>query len=151
MMFFTGQPEKYGKVQLLMWLSSKYSQKHLWAILLHYILWHLLKIFQFICSGLLELWFSYAQICETRHRMTLPYRNRSMAFYKFVMQAKFLRRFRQMEMFAVLLHYTQQQKTVWLFRLWGGFSAKVTHFMLVHSKVNCQKYMSICMQMKQMK
>jgi hypothetical protein len=33
-----------------------------------------------------------------------------MAFYKSVMQAKSLRRFRQMEeMFAVLLHYTQQE------------------------------------------
>ena len=107
---------------------------------MHYILWHLLKVFQFICGGLLELWFSYAQICETRHRMTLPHRNRSITFY---MQAKSLRRVRQMEeMFAVLIHYTQQ-KSVWLFKLWEGFSVKVTHFISVHSQVNCikiQKY-----------
>jgi hypothetical protein len=42
--------------------------------------------------------------------MTLPHGNRSMAFYKSIMQAKSLRKFRQMEeMFAVLLHYTQQE------------------------------------------
>jgi hypothetical protein len=69
--------------------------------------------------------------------MTLPHGNRLMAFYKSIMQAKSLRKFMRMEeMFAVLLHYTQQE----LFRLWGGFSAKVTHCMLVHGKVNCRKY-----------
>jgi hypothetical protein len=67
--------------------------------------------------------------------MTLPHGNRLMAFYKSIMQAKSLRKFRQMEeMFAVHLHYTQE-----LFRLWEGFSAKVTHFMPMHGKVNCRK------------
>ena len=55
----------------------------------------------------LELWFSYAQIFETRHRITLPHRNMLMTFYKSIIQAKSLRKIRQMkEMFAVLLHYT---------------------------------------------
>jgi len=81
---------------------------------------------------------SYAQIFETRHRITLPHGNRSMTFYKSIIQAKSLRKFRQMkEMFAVLLHYTPQE--IWLFRMWGEFSAKITHFMLMHSKVNCRK------------
>jgi hypothetical protein len=66
--------------------------------------------------------------------MILLHGNRLMAFYKSIMQAKSLRKFRQMkEMFAVL-HYTQE-----LFRLWGGFSAKVNHFMSSHGKVNCRK------------
>jgi hypothetical protein len=53
--------------------------------------------------------------------MTLPYGNRLMAFYKSIMQVKSLRKLRQM--FAVLLHYTQEE----LFRLWEGFNGKVTH------------------------
>jgi hypothetical protein len=41
------------------------------------------------------------------------------------------------EMFAVLPHYSPQE--IWLFRMWGEFSAKITHCMLMHSKVNCRK------------
>ena len=67
---------------------------------------------------------------ETRHRITLPHGNRSMTFYNSIIQAKSLRTFRQMkEMFAVL-HYTPQE--IWLFKMWGEFSAKITHFMLMH-------------------
>src|SRR5882724_2894927 len=61
-----------------------------------------------------------------------------MTFYKSIIQAKSLRKFRQMkEMFEVLLHYTPQE--IWLFRMWGEFNAKITHFMLMHSKVNCRR------------
>jgi hypothetical protein len=45
-----------------------------------------------------------------------------MTFYRSIIQAKSLRKFRQMkEMFEVLLHYTPQE--IWLFRMWGEFSA----------------------------
>jgi len=33
---------------------------------IYYVLWHLFKVFWFICSGFLELWYSYGQIFETR-------------------------------------------------------------------------------------
>jgi len=62
-----------------------------------------------------------------------------------------LEKIRQMEeMFAVLLHYTQQEICI-VVQAVGRFSAKVTHFMSVHSKVNCREYKisqsvsSICM------
>jgi hypothetical protein len=71
--------------------------------------------------------------------MTLTHGNMLMAFYKSIMQAKSLRKFRQMEDMFAVPHYTQQE----LFRSWGGFSAKVTHFMSVHGKVNCRKYKNI--------
>ena len=89
------------------------------------------------CGGFPELWFSYAQIFETRHRITLPHGNRLTTFYKSITQAKSLRKFRQMkEMFAVLLHYTQQNICSCL---GCEFSAKMTYFISVHSKVNCRK------------
>ena len=96
------------------------------------------EVFWFICGGFLELWFSYAQIFKTKHKITLPHGNRSITFYKSIIQAKSLRKVRQVkEMFAVLLHYTPQE--IWLFRMWGEFSVKITHFMLMHSKINCRK------------
>ena len=142
MTFFTGQAEKPRQgpkfYVTFFWVFMKARVSNFVAcIMYHNTHW---RFSLFIWGGFLELWFSYAQIFETRHRMTFPHGNRLMAFYKSIIQAKSLRKFRQMEeMFAVLLHYTQQE----LFRLWGGFSAKVTHCMLVHGKVNCRKYKNI--------
>jgi hypothetical protein len=98
----------------------------------------MLKVFWFICGGFWSCNFHMPKYLRHGTESLCPMETGQSHFTILLYKAKSLRKFRQMkEMFAVLLHYIPQE--IRLFWMWGEFSPKITHFMLMHSKVNCRK------------